>query len=92
LICCHPAKIVDLEFSNGGTSNWLDEKELHLLGNQLSIKSLQCVIEGRMVVMNHKTKQCNCLEGDDKLGFGEAHICEIWFVKCIHHHLQMLLL
>jgi hypothetical protein len=61
------------------------------LGNQLSIKSLQCVIEGRMMVMNHKTKQCNCLEGDDKLGFGEAHICEIWFVKFIQHHLQMLL-
>jgi hypothetical protein len=31
-----------------------------------------------MVAMNHKTKQCNCLEGDDKLGFpndlAKAHL------------------
>lgn len=31
-----------------------------------------------MVVMNHKTKQCICLEGDDKLGFlndlAKAHL------------------
>jgi hypothetical protein len=44
-----------------------------------------------MKVMNHKTKQRSCLEGGDKLGFGETHLCEIWFVKFVHHHLQMLL-
>ncbi len=48
-----------------------------------------------MVVMNHKTKQCNCLESNDKLGFFDdltkAHLYEIWFVKFVHHHLQMLL-
>jgi hypothetical protein len=74
--------------------SWLDEKELHylLLGNQLSTKSLQCVIGGRMMVMNHKNKQCNCSKGDDKLAFGETHLCEIWFVKFVHYHSQMLLL
>jgi hypothetical protein len=43
------------------------------------------------MVINHKTKQCDCLEGGDKLGFGETHLCEIWCVKFVHHHLQMLL-
>ncbi len=49
----------------------------------------------RVVVMNHKTKQCNCFENNDILGFlndlVETHICEIWFVKFVHHHLQMFL-
>jgi hypothetical protein len=44
-----------------------------------------------MVVMNYKTKQCNCLEGNDKLVFlddiTKAHLYEIWFVKFVHHHL-----
>jgi hypothetical protein len=48
-----------------------------------------------MVDMNYKIKQCNYLKFDDKLKFlddlVEAHICEIWFVKFVHH-LQMLLL
>jgi hypothetical protein len=59
------------------------------------LKSLQYVNGGRMVDMNYKIKQCNYLKIDDKLKFlddlVEAHICEIWFVKFVHH-LQMLLL
>ncbi len=54
-------------------------------------QSLQDVNGRKMVAMNHKTKQCRCLEGDDKLGypndFIKAHLCEIWFVKFVHHHL-----
>jgi hypothetical protein len=44
----------------------------------------------RMVAMNHKTKQCNCLEGNDELFFDDltkAHLYEIWFGKFVHHHL-----
>jgi hypothetical protein len=44
-------------------------------------QSLQDVNGRKMVAMNHKTKQCRCLEGDDKLGypndFIKAHLCEI---------------
>ncbi len=54
------------------------------------------IINMSMVVMNHKTKQCNRLENNDELGFlndlVKTHLCEIWFVKFVHHHLQMFLL
>ncbi len=45
----------------------------------------------RMVAMNHKTQQCNCLKGNHKLRFlddlTKAHLYEIWFVKFVHRHL-----
>jgi hypothetical protein len=44
-------------------------------------QSLQDVNGGKTVAMNHTTKQCRCLEGDDRLrypnDFIKVYLCEI---------------